>query len=155
MLHLHVQPSLTLEKDSMPLERPSRPSRHLKKKQRVQAEPELSESDEYVDFSEQRHEVMAEFNTVIVGEETETSSAVQSIQQVDMKTLTLKFSSFCHNNISNLFFSPKTTRNGHVLFAEVPETEAEHSQCGLHAELIKMQRCSKRINKRINKEYND
>lgn len=69
-------------------ERPSRPSRQPKKKQRVQAEPELSESDEYVDFTEPRHDVMAEFNTVIVGEETETSSAVQSIQQVDMKVIT-------------------------------------------------------------------
>uniref|UniRef100_A0A8C4EU95 PR/SET domain 15 n=1 Tax=Dicentrarchus labrax TaxID=13489 RepID=A0A8C4EU95_DICLA len=77
-----VQPTLTLEKDGMAQERSSRPSRHSKKKQRVQAEPELSESDEYVDFTEQRHETMAEFNTVIVGDETETSSAVQSIQQV-------------------------------------------------------------------------
>lgn len=72
----------------MAQERPSRPSRQSKKKPRVQAEPELSESDEYVDFSEPRHDTMAEFNTVIVGEETETSSAVQSIQQVDMKVVT-------------------------------------------------------------------
>ncbi|XP_044077391.1 PR domain zinc finger protein 15 isoform X2 [Siniperca chuatsi] len=77
-----VQPTLTLEKDGMPQERPSRLSRHPKKKHRVQAEPELSESDEYVDFTEPRHEPMAEFNAVIVGDETETSSAVQSIQQV-------------------------------------------------------------------------
>ncbi|XP_030292763.1 PR domain zinc finger protein 15 isoform X1 [Sparus aurata] len=77
-----VQPTLTLEKDGMAQDRPSRSSRHPKKKQRVQAEPELSESDEYVDFTEQRHETMTEYNTVIVGEETETSSAVQSIQQV-------------------------------------------------------------------------
>uniref|UniRef100_A0A671VG49 PR/SET domain 15 n=1 Tax=Sparus aurata TaxID=8175 RepID=A0A671VG49_SPAAU len=75
-------PTLTLEKDGMAQDRPSRSSRHPKKKQRVQAEPELSESDEYVDFTEQRHETMTEYNTVIVGEETETSSAVQSIQQV-------------------------------------------------------------------------
>lgn len=88
MFHLPPQPTLTLEKDGMVQERPSRPSRHPKKKQRVQAEPELSESDEYVDFTEPRHDVMAEFNTVIVGEETETSSAVQSIQQVDMKVIT-------------------------------------------------------------------
>lgn len=72
----------------MAQERPSRPSRQSKKKLRVQAEPELSESDEYVDFTEPRHDTMAEFNTVIVGEETETSSAVQSIQQVDMKVIT-------------------------------------------------------------------
>nr|XP_046267275.1 PR domain zinc finger protein 15 isoform X2 [Scatophagus argus] len=77
-----VQPTLTLEKDGMAQDRPSRPSRHPKKKQRVQAEPELSESDEYMDFTEPRHESMAEYNTVIVGDETETSSAVQSIQQV-------------------------------------------------------------------------
>uniref|UniRef100_A0A3B5A8U5 PR/SET domain 15 n=1 Tax=Stegastes partitus TaxID=144197 RepID=A0A3B5A8U5_9TELE len=63
-----------------------RPSRHAKKKQRVPAEPELSESDEYVDFTEPRHEPMAEFNAVIVGDETETSSAVQSIQQVVVLT---------------------------------------------------------------------
>ncbi|XP_054482241.1 PR domain zinc finger protein 15 isoform X2 [Anoplopoma fimbria] len=77
-----VQPTLTLEKDGMPQERLGRPSRHPKKKQRVPVEPELSESDEYVDYAEPRHEQMAEFNAVIVGDETETSSAVQSIQQV-------------------------------------------------------------------------
>uniref|UniRef100_A0A3P8TE95 PR/SET domain 15 n=1 Tax=Amphiprion percula TaxID=161767 RepID=A0A3P8TE95_AMPPE len=82
MFHLLPQPTLTLDKDGMSHERPSRPSRHSKKKQRVPAEPELSESDEYVEFTEQRHEQVAEFNTVIVGDETETSSAVQSIQQV-------------------------------------------------------------------------
>lgn len=88
MFHPPLQPTLTLDKDGMAQDRPSRSSRHPKKKQRVQAEPELSESDEYVDFTEQRHETMTEYNTVIVGEETETSSAVQSIQQVDMKTFT-------------------------------------------------------------------
>uniref|UniRef100_A0A665W1P7 PR/SET domain 15 n=1 Tax=Echeneis naucrates TaxID=173247 RepID=A0A665W1P7_ECHNA len=77
-----VQPTLTLEKDGGSQERPSRPFRHPKKKQKVPVEPELSESDEYVDFNEPRHEPMAEFNAVIVGDETETSSAVQSIQQV-------------------------------------------------------------------------
>ncbi|KAM6911820.1 PR domain zinc finger protein 15 [Lycodopsis pacificus] len=77
-----VQPTLTLEKDGMPQERLGRPFRHPKKKQRVLAEPELSESDEYADFAEPRHEPMAEFHAVIVGDETETSSAVQSIQQV-------------------------------------------------------------------------
>ncbi|XP_026185003.1 PR domain zinc finger protein 15 isoform X2 [Mastacembelus armatus] len=77
-----VQPTLTMEKDGMSQERPSRPSRHPKKKQRVPTEPELSEPDEYVDFTEPRHEPMTEFNAVIVGDETETSSAVQSIQQV-------------------------------------------------------------------------
>lgn len=91
------QPSLTLDKDGMAQERPGRPSRQAKKKQRVQAEPELSESDEYVDFPEPRHDAMTEYNTVIVGEETETSSAVQSIQQVDMRSL------FCrHNSIGYL-----------------------------------------------------
>lgn len=72
----------------MAQERPTRPTRQPKKKQRVQAEPELSESDEYVDFTEPRHDSMVEFNTVIVGEETETSSAVQSIQQVNVKVVT-------------------------------------------------------------------
>ncbi|XP_030010401.1 PR domain zinc finger protein 15 isoform X2 [Sphaeramia orbicularis] len=77
-----VQPTLTLDKDTMSQERTGRPARQTKRKQRAAAEPELSESDEYVDFSEPRHESMAEFNAVIVGDETETSSAVQSIQQV-------------------------------------------------------------------------
>lgn len=77
-----LQPALTLEKDRLALERPSRATRQAKKKQRVQAEAELSESDEYSDFTEARQSNVAEFNTVIVGEETETSSAVQSIQQV-------------------------------------------------------------------------
>lgn len=72
----------------MSQDRPSRPTRHPRKKQRVLAEPELSEPDEYVDFTEPRHEPMAEFNTVIVGDETETSSAVQSIQQVRRKMCT-------------------------------------------------------------------
>lgn len=58
-------------------DRPGRPSRQSRKKQRVQTEAELSESDEYVDFNSAE-----EISTVIVGEETETSSAVQSIQQV-------------------------------------------------------------------------
>lgn len=77
-----LQPTLTLEKDRLALERPSRAARQPKKKQRVQAEAELSESDEYADFTETRQSNVTEFNTVIVGEETETSSAVQSIQQV-------------------------------------------------------------------------
>lgn len=98
----------------MPQERPGRPSRHPKKKQRVQAEPELSESDEYVDFAEPRHEPMAEFNAVIVGDETETSSAVQSIQQVDKKIFFNK--SYCFIVIITgpifFFFFSKTTRNG-------------------------------------------
>ncbi|XP_028277162.1 PR domain zinc finger protein 15 isoform X2 [Parambassis ranga] len=81
-----VQSTLTLDKDGMSQERPGRSSRHPKKKLRVSAEPELSESDEYVDFTEARHEPMAEFNAVIVGDETETSSAVQSIQQVVVLT---------------------------------------------------------------------
>ncbi|MEQ2254319.1 hypothetical protein ILYODFUR_002553 [Ilyodon furcidens] len=81
-----VQPTLSLEKDSMSHEKPIRPSRHPKRKPRVTVEPELSESDDYADFTEPRHSAMAEFNTVIVGDETETSSAVQSIQQVVVLT---------------------------------------------------------------------
>ncbi|XP_033955752.1 PR domain zinc finger protein 15 isoform X1 [Pseudochaenichthys georgianus] len=64
--------------DGLPQERTGRPPR---RRHRVSAEPELSESDEYVDYNETRHEPI-EFSTVIVGDETETSSAVQSIQQV-------------------------------------------------------------------------
>ncbi|KAM3869108.1 PR domain zinc finger protein 15 [Diretmus argenteus] len=77
-----VQPSLTLDKDGLSQERPSRSSRQAKKKHKPSPEPELSESDEYMDFTESRHESITEFTSVIVGDETETSSAVQSIQQV-------------------------------------------------------------------------
>lgn len=86
--YLLPQHTLTLEKDAVPQERPSRPARHSKKKQRVLAEPELSEPEEYVDFTEPSHKHMTEFSTVIVGEETETSSAVQSIQQVHVQNFT-------------------------------------------------------------------
>lgn len=65
----------------MSQDRPARASRHSRKKQRAQAKAELSESDEY-DFNSAE-----EISTVIVGEETETSSAVQSIQQVIQKLL--------------------------------------------------------------------
>lgn len=64
----------------MTQDRHGRPSRQSRKKQRVQSDTELSESDEYVDFNS-----TGEINTVIVGEETETSSAVQSIQQVHQR----------------------------------------------------------------------
>lgn len=83
-----VQHALTLEKDTLSQARLSRPSRNTKRKRRAQVDPELSESDDFVDFPEPRHQdrhqdlTMAEYNTVIVGDETETSSAVQSIQQV-------------------------------------------------------------------------
>lgn len=66
-----------MDKDGTDQDRPGRPSRQPRKKQRAQSEAELSESDEYVDFNSAE-----EISTVIVGEETETSSAVQSIQQV-------------------------------------------------------------------------
>lgn len=75
-----VQPTLTLAKDTtLSQARPSRPPRNPKKKQR---EPELPEADDFVEFTAPRQESIPEFNTVIVGDETETSSAVQSIQQV-------------------------------------------------------------------------
>lgn len=66
-----------MNRHGMNPDRPGRASRQSRKKQRVQTEAELSESDEYVDFNSAE-----EISTVIVGEETETSSAVQSIQQV-------------------------------------------------------------------------
>ncbi|RVE63461.1 hypothetical protein OJAV_G00136510 [Oryzias javanicus] len=78
----NVQSSLSLEKDGVSQDRPARPSRQPKRKQRAAAEPELSDPDDYGDFSEPRQEPIGEFNTVIVGDETETNSAVQSIQQV-------------------------------------------------------------------------
>lgn len=80
-----VQPSLTMDKDGMSQDRHGRASRQSRKKQRVQSDTELSDSDEYVDFSS-----AGEINTVIVGEETETSSAVQSIQQVNPRKIDFK-----------------------------------------------------------------
>ncbi|XP_072302807.1 PR domain zinc finger protein 15 [Eucyclogobius newberryi] len=77
-----VQPTLTLKKVTLSQTRPSRPPRNSKKKQRAQADPELSDTDDFVDFTAPKEKSMCEFKTVIVGEETETSSAVQSIQQV-------------------------------------------------------------------------
>lgn len=73
-----------MDKDGVNQDRPGRPSRQPRKKQRAQTEAELSESDEYVDFNSAE-----EISTVIVGEETETSSAVQSIQQVNKQVLVL------------------------------------------------------------------
>lgn len=67
-----------MDKDGTHQDRQGRPPRQPRKKLRVPTEAELSESDEYVDFNSTE-----EINTVIVGEETETSSAVQSIQQVE------------------------------------------------------------------------
>ncbi|XP_059913264.1 PR domain zinc finger protein 15 isoform X1 [Gadus macrocephalus] len=80
-----VQPTLSLDKDGVPQERPGGTSRHARKKQkRAAAEPELSSSDEYGDFPEQRQHdgPIAEFTSALGGDERETSSAVQSIQQV-------------------------------------------------------------------------
>lgn len=111
MFHFLLQPSLTMEKDGMSQERPSRPSRHPKKKQRSSAEPELSESDEYVDFAEPRHEAMSEFNAVIVGDETETSSAVQSIQQVRVHISPRRFC-FVATITCPISFPPNTTISG-------------------------------------------
>ncbi|XP_051903946.1 PR domain zinc finger protein 15 [Hippocampus zosterae] len=104
-----AQPSLTLEKDSLSQERPSRPTRQAKKKLRVTPEPELSGSDDYVDFTEPRHEHQPEFKTVIIGEETETSSAVQSIQQVVVLTDPNAASAPSPNNsvgLSNITVTP-------------------------------------------------
>ncbi|XP_062342029.1 PR domain zinc finger protein 15 [Osmerus eperlanus] len=72
-----VQPTLTLDKDALSEDRPSRTPRPHRKKPKHLVEPELSDSDEYADFTAKA----AEF-TAVVGDETETSSAVQSIQQV-------------------------------------------------------------------------
>uniref|UniRef100_A0A8D2ZGV0 PR/SET domain 15 n=1 Tax=Scophthalmus maximus TaxID=52904 RepID=A0A8D2ZGV0_SCOMX len=107
-----VQPTLTLEKDGTSQERPGRPFRQPKKKQRVSAEPELSESDEFVDFAEPRHEPMTEFSAVIVGDETETSSAVQSIQQVVVLTDTGAQSAASPNSsvgLTNITVTPITS----------------------------------------------
>ncbi len=71
-----VQPSLTLEKGSLAAEKVSRNSNLSKKRAKhLPHEPELSDSDEYADFTSKT----TEFSTT-VGDET--NSAVQSIQQV-------------------------------------------------------------------------
>ncbi|XP_076130563.1 PR domain zinc finger protein 15 isoform X1 [Alosa pseudoharengus] len=72
-----VQPTLTLEKASLAGEKGQRATRQPKKKQKLQPEePELtSESDEYPDFPTKGASFVG-----TVGDET--SSAVQSIQQV-------------------------------------------------------------------------
>ncbi|KAJ7996747.1 hypothetical protein DPEC_G00240230 [Dallia pectoralis] len=67
------QPNLTLEKEALPLER--RITRSSRKKQKHLEEPEMSDSDEYADFTGKD----VEYSTTL-GDET--SSAVQSIQQV-------------------------------------------------------------------------
>ncbi|XP_042588761.1 PR domain zinc finger protein 15-like isoform X1 [Cyprinus carpio] len=67
------QPSLTLEKGSLTAEKVSRNSK--KRTKHLHHEPELSDSDEYADFTSKT----TEFSTT-VGDET--NSAVQSIQQV-------------------------------------------------------------------------
>ena len=74
------QPTLTLDKDALSEDRPSRTPRPHRKKPKQLVEPELTDSDEYADFTTKA----AEFTAVIVGDETETSSAVQSIQQVHL-----------------------------------------------------------------------
>uniref|UniRef100_A0A8C8J064 PR domain zinc finger protein 15 n=1 Tax=Oncorhynchus tshawytscha TaxID=74940 RepID=A0A8C8J064_ONCTS len=71
-----VQPTLTLEKEGLSGERPQRTPRPPRKKQKQLEEPELSDSDEYADFTGKG----VQYTTTIVGDET--SSAVQSIQQV-------------------------------------------------------------------------
>uniref|UniRef100_A0A8C1HS63 PR/SET domain 15 n=1 Tax=Cyprinus carpio carpio TaxID=630221 RepID=A0A8C1HS63_CYPCA len=71
-----AQPSLTLEKGSLTAEKVSRNSNPSKKRAKLLPhEPELSDSDEYADFTSKT----PEFSTT-VGDET--NSAVQSIQQV-------------------------------------------------------------------------
>ncbi|XP_010869030.2 PR domain zinc finger protein 15 isoform X2 [Esox lucius] len=69
-----AQPDLTLEKEAA--EKPPRTPRASRKKPKQPEEPELSDSDEYADFSGKD----AEYSAAIGGDET--SSAVQSIQQV-------------------------------------------------------------------------
>lgn len=70
------QPTLTLEKEALSGERPQRTPRPPRKKQKQLEELELPDSDEYADFTGNG----VEYTTTIVGDET--SSAVQSIQQV-------------------------------------------------------------------------
>lgn len=96
MFHFLLQPSLTMEKDGMSQERPSRPSRHPKKKQRSSAEPELSESDEYVDFAESRHCRWWDWDELCCTEHPAGTCA-----HFPQKILLC-----CYNNVSN-FFPPE------------------------------------------------
>lgn len=95
-----------MDKDEANQDRPGRPSRQPRKKQRVPTEADLSESDEYVDFNPSE-----EISTVIVGEETETSSAVQSIQQVNKQVMATASLSPVFNMMTKMqslngYFSP-------------------------------------------------
>uniref|UniRef100_A0A672LRU9 PR domain zinc finger protein 1 n=1 Tax=Sinocyclocheilus grahami TaxID=75366 RepID=A0A672LRU9_SINGR len=82
-----AQPSLTLEKGSLTAEKVSRNSNPTKNRAKLLPhEPELSDSDEYADFTSKT----TEFSTT-VGDET--NSAVQSIQQV------CSISNYFQNNI--------------------------------------------------------
>ncbi|XP_066506502.1 PR domain zinc finger protein 15 isoform X2 [Hoplias malabaricus] len=72
-----VQPSLPLEKGSLSADKPHRNSNPSKKRQKLQLEEELSDSDDYEEFS---NKPGFSSGAVTVGDET--NSAVQSIQQV-------------------------------------------------------------------------
>ncbi|KAL0994387.1 hypothetical protein UPYG_G00121540 [Umbra pygmaea] len=71
-----VQPTLSLEKEALPVERTQRIPRPSRKKQKQLEVQELSDSDEYVNFTLKG----AAYPAPLGGDET--SSAVQSIQQV-------------------------------------------------------------------------
>ncbi|CAL9685926.1 unnamed protein product [Knipowitschia caucasica] len=105
------QPTLTSEKDTLSQVRSSRPPRSTKKKPRAQAEPEVSDTDEFGDFTATKQEPTSDFRTVVVGEETETSSAVQSIQQVVVLAdpNVSAASSNCSVGLTNITVTPITS----------------------------------------------
>uniref|UniRef100_A0A673MBF0 PR domain zinc finger protein 15-like n=1 Tax=Sinocyclocheilus rhinocerous TaxID=307959 RepID=A0A673MBF0_9TELE len=97
------QPSLTLEKGSLTAEKVSRNSNPSKKRAKhLPHEPELSDSDEYADFTSKT----TEFSTT-VGDET--NSAVQSIQQVLLADPSAPPAPSSSVSLTNITVTPITT----------------------------------------------
>uniref|UniRef100_A0A8C2FXG1 PR/SET domain 15 n=1 Tax=Cyprinus carpio TaxID=7962 RepID=A0A8C2FXG1_CYPCA len=98
-----AQPSLTLEKGSLTAEKVSRNSNPSKKRAKLLPhEPELSDSDEYADFTSKT----TEFSTT-VGDET--NSAVQSIQQVLLADPSAPPAPSSSVSLTNITVTPITT----------------------------------------------
>ncbi|CAL8364198.1 unnamed protein product [Lota lota] len=134
-----VQPTLSLDKDGMPHERPGGTSRHARKKQKraaaAAAEPELSSSDEYGDFPEQRHDgPIAEFTSALAGDERETSSAVQSIQQVvvlaDPNAPAVSSSPSSSVALTNITVTPISTHPAGAQFTSLQPVAVGHLTSG-------------------------
>ncbi|XP_048872038.1 PR domain zinc finger protein 15 isoform X2 [Brienomyrus brachyistius] len=100
-----VQPSLSLDKETLTSEKPPRRSKPPKKKPKQVEEEELSDSDDYADFADKDTDF-----TGAVGDET--SSAVESIQQVVVladPTTTASPSPSSSVGLSNITMTPIST----------------------------------------------